>query len=106
MSAYLVTEEILNCLKENKLDFYCVNFANTDMVGHTGNLEAAKKAVYAVDECVKNIVDEVLARDGQVIITADHGNADIMINEKTGEVMTEHTLNLVPFILISKKLKI
>lgn len=105
MSAYLVTEEILNCLKENKLDFYCVNFANTDMVGHTGNLEAAKKAVYAVDECVKKIVDEVLARDGQVIITADHGNADIMINEKTGEVMTEHTLNLVPFILISKKLK-
>lgn len=105
MSAYLVTDEILRYLKKNMLDFYCVNFANTDMVGHTGNLEAAKKAAYAVDDCVAKIVDEVLARDGQIIITADHGNADIMINEKTGEMMTEHTLNPVPFILISKKLK-
>lgn len=105
MSAYLVTDEILRYLKKGMLDFYCVNFANADMVGHTGNLEAAKKAVSAVDGCTARIVDQILALNGQVIIIADHGNADIMINEKTGEIMTEHTLNPVPFILINKKLK-
>lgn len=105
MSAYLVTDEILRYLKKGMLDFYCVNFANADMVGHTGNLVAAQKAVYAVDECVGKIVDDILTRGGQILITADHGNADIMVNEKTGEMMTEHTLNLVPFILINKRLK-
>lgn len=105
MSAYPVTDEILRYLKKGMLDFYCVNFANADMVGHTGNLEAAKKAIATVDECVGKIVAEILSLGGQVLITADHGNADIMVNEKTGEMMTEHTLNPVPFILINKKLK-
>jgi len=100
MAAREVTDEILRYTKKEDFDFYCVNFANADMVGHTGKVEAGKKAVKVVDECVGKIVDEFLKRDGTVLITADHGNADEMIDEKTKEMMTEHTLNPVPFILV------
>lgn len=102
MAAEAITEEILRYLKLGVLDFYCVNFANADMVGHTGNFEATKKAIKILDNCVATIVDQILKQDGRVVITADHGNADEMINLKTGEIITEHTLNLVPCILISK----
>ena len=105
MSANGITEEVLRYLKMDSLDFYCINFANADMVGHTGNLEAAKKAIKILDTCVAKIVNEVLKKEGQILITADHGNADIMIDPKTHEIMTEHTMNPVPFIFISKHTK-
>jgi len=103
MSAIEITDEVIRYL--DKVDFICVNFANADMVGHSGDLEAAKKAIKTVDRCVAKIMDELLKRDGQMLITADHGNADEMINLKTKEVMTEHTINPVPCIFISNDLK-
>ena len=106
MAAREITEEILRYVKKDTFDFYCVNFANADMVGHTGKIEAGKKAVKVADECVGKIVDEFLNHEGTIFITADHGNADEMINEKTKEMMTEHTLNPVPFILINKGPKV
>ncbi len=103
MSAPEVTAEVIRYL--DKVDFICVNFANSDMVGHTGNLKAAQKAIKTVDTCIDKIVQAVLKKSGQILITSDHGNADEMINLKTNEMMTEHTTNLVPCILISNKTK-
>ena len=77
-----------------------LNFANADMVGHTGVMEAAIKAIETLDECVPQIVDAVLAKGGQILLTADHGNADEMLDEN-GNVMTAHSLNDVPLINIS-----
>ncbi|OGF20426.1 phosphoglycerate mutase (2,3-diphosphoglycerate-independent) [Candidatus Falkowbacteria bacterium RBG_13_39_14] len=93
----------------DKYDFIAANFANPDMIGHTGNLEAGIKAVEIVDSAVGEVVEEVLKKQGTVIITADHGNIEEMINLKTGETDTEHSNNPVPFIiagnsLIGKKL--
>jgi 2,3-bisphosphoglycerate-independent phosphoglycerate mutase len=105
MSAYEVTDTVLEEIRGDKHDVVIMNFANGDMVGHTGYLEAAIKAVEAVDECVGKIVSLVLEKSGIVIITGDHGNCEEMINHKTGEVRTAHTINDVPFILISKDLK-
>jgi len=105
MSAQKLADEIIRNLKKDYLDFYCINFANPDMVGHTGNLEAGKKAVSAVDKQVARIVDLVLKKKGQVLIIADHGNAEEMINVKTKEMMTQHTTNPVPCILIGSKTK-
>lgn len=105
MSADKLTATILTFLKKEQYDFIAVNYPNADMVGHTGDFEAAKKAVRVIDDSVKQLVDDVLAREGQVLITADHGNAEEMINKKTGEIMTEHTTNPVPCILITKKKK-
>jgi len=103
MSANEITDEVIRYLR--KMDFICVNFANADMVGHTGDLEAAKKAISTVDKCVSRIVQSVVKRGGNILITADHGNADEMINLHTKEVMTEHTINPVPCILISENNK-
>ena len=99
MSAYLVTEEVLSRLKSQKYDVLVLNFANMDMVGHTGVLDAAIKAVETVDECVKQIVNEVKTQGGVVLITADHGNAEQMIADN-GHPHTAHTLNPVPLILV------
>ena len=108
MSAYEVTEKVLEAIKQDKFDSIILNFANTDMVGHTGNLEAAIKAVEAIDECVGKIVELVNEKKGNLIITADHGNAEQMIDYKTGEPHTAHTTNPVPILLITndKTLKI
>jgi len=103
-----LADKITNYFAAGKYNFICVNFPNADMVGHTGDLAAAKKAVMAMDVAVKRIVDQVLALKGQVLITADHGNADIMIDPEIMEVMTEHTKNPVPLIMIrphKKKVK-
>ncbi len=106
MSAYAITNELLNRLKSKKYDFVICNFANPDMVGHTGNLEAAIQAVEVVDECLGKIVPEVLSQNGTVVITADHGNCEKMADEKENP-HTAHTIELVPFLLIHKsKLKI
>lgn len=101
MSAYEVTEELLNRLDSDKYDMIILNFANPDMVGHTGVVEAAVKAIEAVDECVGNIVNKVLEMDGCVFITADHGNAETMIDFSTGNPFTAHTTHPVPFAWVS-----
>ena len=103
MHAQEITDIILNYLENNTYNFVTVNYPNADMVGHTGNFEAAKIAVSILDGQVKRLVDYVLSRDGKIFITADHGNAEEMFDEKTGEIMTSHTNNPVPFILISNE---
>ncbi len=107
MSASLVTEEVVSRLRSNSYgnyDLIVLNFANMDMVGHTGVLDAAIRACETVDRCVKKIVDEMRLIGGVILIIADHGNAEEMI-DKNGHVHTAHTLNPVPFILVSDKYK-
>lgn len=99
MSAYEVTERLLAKLDEDKYDFIVLNLANPDMVGHTGNFEAAVKAIEVVDECLGKVVDKILSIKGKVLITADHGNAEVMVDEKSGKPMTAHTTNFVPCII-------
>lgn len=104
MSAYEVTDELLNRLDQDKYDMIILNFANPDMVGHTGVVQAAVKAVEAVDECLGKIVDKVLEKDGTVFITADHGNAETEIDFSTGNPFTAHTTNPVPFVWVSNNI--
>ncbi len=105
MSAKLIVERVVQEMRENKYDFIVMNFANPDMVGHTGDFEAAKKAVTTVDSAIGKIVEETLARDGQVFITADHGNAEELKNLRTGDINKEHATNPVPFLIISHQLE-
>ncbi len=102
MSAFEVTAGVLDRLERGEHDLYVVNFANSDMVGHTGSQDAAEAAVRAVDACLGQIVNAALAQGGTVAITADHGNAEQMRNPDTGEVHTAHTVNPVPFLLIGE----
>ena len=101
MSAYEVTEELIKRLDSDKYDMVILNFANPDMVGHTGVVDAAIKAIEAVDECLGKVVDKVLEKDGTVFITADHGNAETMIDFSTGNPFTAHTTQPVPFLWVS-----
>ena len=101
MSAYEVKDKLVAAIKENKYDFIVVNFANGDMVGHTGVYEAIEKAVKAVDACVKEVVEAANETDYETIIIADHGNADHAINDD-GTPNTAHSLNPVPFIYVTK----
>ena len=108
MSAYEVTEEVLKRIDSRQYDVIILNFANCDMVGHTGVFEAAKAAVEAIDECVGRIVEAVRAQDGILLITADHGNAEQMLDYENGGPFTAHTTNVVPLIGIGigdRKLK-
>jgi 2,3-bisphosphoglycerate-independent phosphoglycerate mutase len=105
MSAYEVASACVEKIEEGEMDFICLNFANPDMVGHTGSLEAAIKAVEAVDECLGQVVDKVLEKGGVCLITADHGNADMMILP-SGEACTTHTTEPVPFIVTQEGLKL
>lgn len=105
MSAYKVTDELLKRIDEDKYDMIILNFANPDMVGHTGVFEAAKKAVEAVDVCLGKVVDKILSKDGIVFITADHGNAEQMIDYSTGKPMTAHTTDAVPFLYVASDAK-
>jgi 2,3-bisphosphoglycerate-independent phosphoglycerate mutase len=104
MSALEVTSTIVAEIENKSADFICLNFANADMVGHTGIWEAVIKAVETVDACVNNVVTAALANDYTVFLTADHGNADFMIN-KDGSPNTAHSLNLVPYFIISNDFK-
>ena len=106
MSAYEVTEKVLEAIKSDKYDTIILNYANTDMVGHTGSLEAAIKAAETVDECVGKVVKLVEEKQGNILITADHGNAEQMIDYKTGEPHTAHTTNPVPLILVTSNTKL
>lgn len=100
MSAYEVTDAVVDAINSDKFDVIILNYANCDMVGHTGIMEAAIKAVEAVDECVGKTVDAILAKGGHAIITADHGNADCLIDPVTKAPFTAHTTNPVPMALI------
>ena len=100
MSAYEVTEKLIEAINSKKYDNIILNYANPDMVGHTGSLEAAIKAVETIDECIGKVVEAVEAQEGVLIITADHGNVEQMIDYKTGEPHTAHTTNPVPLILV------
>ena len=100
MSAHAVTEAILPEIKKAAASFICLNYANTDMVGHTGVWEAAKKAAETVDQCVAQLIPAALQSDYTVFLTSDHGNADYLINED-GSPNTAHTLNPVPLFIIS-----
>ncbi|KPU45246.1 2,3-bisphosphoglycerate-independent phosphoglycerate mutase [Oxobacter pfennigii] len=102
MSVYEVTDVLIENIKSKKYDVIIVNYANPDMVGHTGMLDAGIKAVEAVDSCVGRVVDEVLKVGGSIIITADHGNVEDMIDHVTGEKQTAHSTNPVPFIIIGE----
>ena len=101
MSAYAVAENVVNSIEGGKYDVIVVNFANPDMVGHTGVETAAIKAIEAVDECVGKVYDALLKADGQMFICADHGNAEQLVDYDNGQPFTAHTINPVPFILVN-----
>ncbi len=103
MSAYEVCDNVLEALDNDDYGFILVNFANPDMVGHTGVMEAAVKACGAVDDCVGKIAKKALSKGVKMIITADHGNAEWMFNEQTNAPQTAHTTNIVPFIVVDNK---
>ncbi len=105
MSAPEVTDKLVDAIEAERFDFIVVNYANTDMVGHSGNIQAAIKAVEAVDRCVGRVAVTTLAKGGALFITADHGNAEMMFDGETGQPHTAHTLNLVPAILVAANLK-
>ena len=98
MSAFEVKDEVLNRINSDKYDVIILNYANCDMVGHTGDFDAATKAVKAVDDCMKETVEAILAKGGIAVITADHGNADLMFSDAEG-IVTAHTTNPVPLIV-------
>ena len=101
MSAYEVCDKLVGAIKSGEYDVIIINFANPDMVGHTGVEEAAIKAVEAVDECVGKAVAAIREVNGQMFICADHGNAEQLVDYETGAPFTAHTTNPVPFILVN-----
>jgi len=103
MSALEVTDRVVAEIKSGKYDLVIMNYANGDMVGHSGILPAAMKAVTVVDECVGRVVEAMRSRGGMTCITADHGNAELMVDPETGVPFTAHTTNPVPFILVSER---
>ena len=103
MSAVPLTDKVVAEIEKNQPDFVCLNYANTDMVGHTGVFSAAIIADQTVNNCVERITNEGLKHDYAILITADHGNADYMINDD-GSPHTSHTMNPVPIFLVDKTL--
>lgn len=103
MSAYEVTRTVIEKINEEAYDVIILNYANPDMVGHTGMFDAAREAVEVVDKCAGNVIEAVREKGGTVIVTSDHGNAEQMLDYASGEPHTAHTVNPVPFILISDK---
>jgi len=103
MSAPEVADKAVELINSGKYDVMILNFANCDMVGHTGVFDAAWKAVSTVDTCVQKVVDAILAQGGSAIITADHGNAEMMVDPATGDPFTAHTTGPVPFLLVGEQ---
>ena len=102
MSAYEIVTKITPEIESKAAEFICLNFANPDMVGHTGNFSAAVRACEVVDDCMGMVVDKCIENNYSIIIIADHGNSDIMINND-GSVNTAHTTNPVPIIVVDKQ---
>ncbi|PIR96351.1 MAG: 2,3-bisphosphoglycerate-independent phosphoglycerate mutase [Candidatus Doudnabacteria bacterium CG10_big_fil_rev_8_21_14_0_10_42_18] len=105
MSAEKLTDILVEKITKTETNFFVANYANPDMVGHTGNLQAAVEAVEFVDKCLKKLMDACLAADAVLIITADHGNVEQMVNNKTGDVNKDHTTNPVPLLVIANEFK-
>jgi 2,3-bisphosphoglycerate-independent phosphoglycerate mutase len=105
MSTEAITEKVMKVIMEEKYDFIAINFANPDMVAHTGNIEATIKAIEVTDKQVGRIVEVALFKGGAVVITADHGNAEELINLQTGKIDKEHSTNPVPLIVVGKNLE-
>ena len=103
MSVYEVTDQLVKAIEDKRFDTIICNFANGDMVGHTGIMEAALKAVAAVDECLGRVEKAIKDVGGVMIVTADHGNAEKMVDEKTGEPYTAHTVGKVAAILVNDR---
>ena len=101
MSAFEVTDAIIPEIEKEKVDFICLNYANPDMVGHTGDFDAAVKACEVVDQCAGRVIDTAVKHGYSVLVIADHGNSDMMRNPD-GSPNTAHTTNPVPFILVDK----
>ena len=101
MSAHEVTDRLVAAIEEGTYDFILVNYANPDMVGHTGILAAAEIAIRTVDDCIGRLATAVEAAGGSLLITADHGNAETMRDAETGAPHTAHTLNVVPAVLVN-----
>lgn len=105
MSARQITEGVLTALQDDEYDFIAINFANADMVGHTGDMGATIRAVETIDECFKRLIPPILQKGGAILITADHGNAEQLLDLQTGNINKEHSNNPVPCILIAKMLE-
>lgn len=105
MMAGAVTDRVIAALAEGTYDFILVNYANPDMVAHTGNYEATLKAISIVDQGIKKIMESVLDQDGVLLVTSDHGNAEVLLDLKTGEAETKHNPNPVPFYLVGKRFR-
>jgi len=101
MSAPEVTDKVVDAIRSGRFDVIVLNYANTDMVGHTGRIDAATKAVETVDACLGRLSEAVEQAGGTLVITADHGNAEMMRDPETGEPHTAHTLNPVPFVVVN-----
>ena len=98
MNAPKLTDALIEAVQSNKYDTIICNYANPDMVGHTGNYEATVEAIECLDECLGKVIESIIAAGGEVLITADHGNAEQMLNKETGQAHTAHTTNPVPFV--------
>lgn len=105
MSARAITETVVKALEADEYDFIALNFANADMVGHTGNIKATIKAIETLDGCMKSIVQAALQRSGAVLITADHGNAEVLLDLTSGSIDKEHSNNPVPCIIVATELE-
>jgi len=105
MSAEEVTDRVIDEVRKGETDVVIMNYANADMVGHTGNVEATVKANETVDACIARVVKEVLDRDGVLFLTADHGNGEEVLNVRTGEIDKEHATNPVPFVIVGNQFK-
>lgn len=106
MMAREITERLIVELQQNSNDFYVVNYANADMVAHTGNLNASIRAIEVLDACMRDVVDGALSHDGVVMITADHGNAEELIKSQTGEIDKEHSTTPVPLVLVGREFRL
>jgi len=106
MSAYEVTDKLCEAIISQKYDVIICNYANGDMVGHTGNIDAAIKAIESLDNCIGKVSDAIKKNNGHMLITADHGNVELMMDEKNNQLHTQHTTNLVPFLYMGKQCSI
>lgn len=103
MAAPEVTDKLIKAIADDQIDLVVVNYANTDMVGHTGDFSAAVRAVEVIDQCIGRLAETVLAKGGALLLTADHGNAEMMEDPETGQAHTAHTLNPVPVMLVQNE---
>jgi 2,3-bisphosphoglycerate-independent phosphoglycerate mutase len=103
MSAFEVTDRLEQAIRSGRFQAIICNYANADMVGHTGNLDAATRAIEVLDQCLGRVIDAMRDSGGEVLVTADHGNAEMMQDPRTSQAHTAHTTNLVPLLYVGRK---